>query len=172
MDDDLEAVLFMIGLFAFAILVPFGIVISCAACAAWGRTKQWRKEKARLNDPDQLAVERDRLVAAEDEDELDPEDSDDEVEIKAKEEEERDWQLTTRQKFRKEFVKMWKGKSMQERKKADERAERKKLAQAVAKELSRIERRNQRKANAGAASSSEGDGLPTYNNAVADDLKR
>lgn len=157
MDEDLIAFGVVMLLF---ISFPFLIVLSITGCVAYGRTKAWDRER------NQLAVslessENNRLVEDND-DESDFYDTDDEEEHNQKKaEEEADRFITFRQKFGKEFRKVWSGKGKVDIMKQREREERRKLAKAVAREMERIERRKARKA----AKVVESDDLPPYKKA-------
>jgi len=171
MDEDTLAVCILLFAAIFIVGFGFSLAFSITACVAWGRTKQWKKEKAHRNNPDAEEI---LLAASENENDsdLDPEDSDDEAELKVREEARQDWTLTTKQKFRKELKKAWKGTGIVEARRIQEREERKKVAKAVAKELAKMERKRERKANKAGSSSAEADGLPTYHNAMANDQKQ
>jgi hypothetical protein len=137
---------------------PFLIVLSITGCVAYGRTKAW--DKSRNHRFVSLESETNRLV--ESDEDSDFYDTDDETEHnERKAEEEADKFLTFNQKFRKEFKKVWTGKGNKDVTKQKEREERRKLAKAVAREMSRIERRRARQAVKGA----ESEDLPPYKKA-------
>jgi hypothetical protein len=155
MDEDLVAFGIVMVLF---LSFPFLIVLSITGCVAYGRTKAW--DKSRNHRAVSLESENNRLV--ESDEESDFYDTDDETEHnERKAEEEADKFLTFKQKFRKEFKKVWTGKGNKDVMKQKEREERKKLAKAVAREMSRIERRRARQATKGAGS----EDLPPYKKA-------
>ena len=155
MDEDLIAFGIVMVLF---LSFPFLIVLSITGCVAYGRTKAW--DKSRNHRAVSLESENNRLV--ESDEESDFYDTDDETEHnERKAEEEADKLLTFKQKFRKEFKKVWTGKGNKDVMKQKEREERKKLAKAVAREMSRIERRRARQATKGA----ESEDLPPYKKA-------
>ena len=145
--------------------LPFILVLSISACIACSRTKEWKKKRASQTNN----IEAEPLNAEEEEDFLDTEDEADYYAQKA--EEEADMHLTTRQKFRKECFRAWKGNG-KDMLKQREREERRKLAKAVAREVERRERKRAREQNQAGSSSNEPEGLPSYNNAVASDRKQ
>ena len=190
MDEDIDGLLIFLLVMGIFISIPFIIILSIFSCMACSRTRKWNKEKARRaldgNTAD-LEAEEAALVDNDNDDEADSLDensaseSDSEpsttAEAKAKAKAQReednkpDWHLTTGQKFRKELKKAFKGIDNKDAAKKKEKDERRKLAKAVAIEMTRVERRRARKANnlqaeAGEGSSAE-DGLPSYNNATA-----
>ncbi|KAL6706846.1 hypothetical protein ACN47E_004989 [Coniothyrium glycines] len=155
MDEDLIAFGIVMVLF---LSFPFLIVLGITGCVAYGRTKAW--DKARNQRAVSLEGETNRLV--EEDDESDFYDTEDEEEHnQRKAEEEADKFLTFRQKYRKEFRKVWSGKGKGDVLKQREREERRKLAKAVAREMARIERRKARKA----AQVGQTEDLPPYKKA-------
>jgi len=156
MDEDLIAFgCFMVLFLAF----PFLAVLGITGCVAYGRTKAW--DKARNERAVRLESSESNPLVENDEN-SDFYDTDDEIEHNArKAEEEADRSLTFRQKFRKEFKKMWNGKAKVDLVKQKEREDRRKLAKAVARELNRIERRKARAAKRG----TESEDLPPYQKA-------
>jgi hypothetical protein len=153
MDEDLIAFAIVMLLF---LSVPFFTVLSVTGCVAYGRTKAW--DKTRNQRTVRLESEGDPLVQNDDESDFyDTEDEEEHTKLKA--EEEADRFLTFHQKFRKEFRKVWTGKGKTDVLKQKEREERKKLAKAVAREMSRIERRKARAAQA------QSEDLPAYTKA-------
>lgn len=183
MDEDLIAGLAFIFLF---LCFPLIFILSITACIAGSRTRAWKKEQAvrlqKLSSPENEAL----VLEEEQEDDLEDDflDTEDEEDYKTKKaEEEADRHLTPRQKFRKEFKKVWGGKGAKNELREREREERRKVAKAVAREIERLERRRARRnggGGAGAGSSSEaaaaGDLLPRYEEtdtaAVAGDRKQ
>ncbi|CAO2649191.1 Nn.00g101400.m01.CDS01 [Neocucurbitaria sp. VM-36] len=154
MDEDLIAFGIVMVLF---LTFPFLIVLSITGCVAYGRTKAWDKARNQAT----VGLEGTPLVNSADE-ESDFYDTDDETEHnKRKAEEEADKFLTFKQKFRKEFRKVWNGKGREDVVKQKEREERKKLAKAVAREMDRRERRRARQAAQGV----ESEDLPPYRKA-------
>lgn len=156
MDEDLIAFAVMVGMLLF---FPFSVVVFVIGCVSYSRTKAW--DRARNQRTTSLESSSSLLENDNDSDsEFD--DTDDEAEHnERKAEEARDAMLTFGQKWRKEFGKCWKGKGVAQIQKERERAERKKLAKAVAKELERRERRRARKAEREAR---DMEGLPPYKN--------
>lgn len=151
MSEDVIALFFMIGVL---IIFPLSVITFVFVCIAYSRTKAW--DRAR----NQRTSAQESLLNRDDDDESEFYDTDDETEAnERKAEESRDAMLTFGQKFRKEFVKVWKGKGIVELQKEKQREERRKLAKAVAKELERRERRAARKAER--AKMGE-EGLPPY----------
>lgn len=167
MDEDYVALILFISLF---LTFPFVLITGILSCIACSRTRAWKKEqrKRRFQNLSQ-SPDNESLVESEEEEEddfLDTEDEEDQK--KAKAEELADRNLTTRQKFRKEFGRAWKG-NVQDLQKQKEREERRKLAKAVAREIERQERRARRQERrAGAGSSADGDLLPRYEATVGD----
>lgn len=171
MDADSEDIV-VLACFVVLFLCPFFIPLAITACIAGSKTRKWKKEKARRNQAITAGtdVETDPLVEERNEDEW--YDSEDEADFKAqKAEQEADWNLTPRQKFKKEFKKCWSGKAAKTLAKEKEREERRKLAKAVAKELDRRERRRGQNAGASHDNAPADDTLPSYNNATATDAK-
>jgi biopolymer transport protein ExbB/TolQ len=163
--DILFMFLFFAGLITFVLSIPASIT----ACIAWSNTKKWNKEKLQISDIEEAG----RLV--EESDEEDYLDEEDEAfhQLKAEqkrveqEEREADLQLTTTQKFLKEWKKCWNGvgsERVQREREIKEGEERRKIAREAVREYLRIERRRARKAQ----STKEGMELPTYGNAVAE----
>lgn len=153
MDEDLIA----LGCaFMLVLVFPVLIVFSITSCIAYGRTKAWDKARNQAT----VGLEGTPLVS--DDEDSDFYDTDDETEHnKRKAEEEADKSLTFRQKYRKEFRKLWSGKGREDVVKQKEREDRKKLAKAVARELDRRERRRARQA----ARAGESEDLPPYKKA-------
>lgn len=167
MDEDLIVGLLFIILF---LTFPFLLVLSILSCIAYSRTRTWQKEQARLHQPGAEPLVED--PEEEEDDFLDTEDEEDYKSRKA--EEAADRNLTTRQKFRKEFGKAWRGNGVKDVAKQREREERRKIAKAVAREIERLERRRgrQQRENGGEGSSVRGEELlPRYEAAVAGDRK-
>ena len=144
MDEDLIAVGGIFLIFLIFLAFPFLTILAITGGVAYSRTKAW--DKARKQASIKLESESaEHLVA--DSDDSDFYDTEDEEEHnKRKAEKEADAFLTFRQKFRKEFRKVWSGKGREQMVKEKERKERRKLAKAVARELVKIERRKARKA--------------------------
>lgn len=139
MDEDLLAMLLVLGLF---VSFPIAVVAFTTGCIAYSRTKAWDKER----NLKAVNAEASTLLPDADSDD-DYLDTDDEAEQTArKTEEENDKFLTFGQMYRKQFRKVWSGKNAQQIVKEREREERRKLAKAVAKEIDRRERRRARKA--------------------------
>lgn len=157
MDEDLAVGLLFIVLF---LTFPFLLVLSILSCIAYSRTRAWKKEQIRLQSADNEPL----VTPEEEEDFLDTDDEEDHKKQKA--EELADRNLTTRQKFRKEFGKAWRGNGMNTLKQR-EREERRKLAKAVAREIERRDRRRERESRQ-AGSSADGDLLPRYEATVGD----
>jgi len=166
MDEDLVFSILFICVF---ITFPFALMLSVTACIAGSRTRAWKKKQAAqaIN----LEAEAEPLAPTEEEED-DFLDTEDEADYHAQKAEERaDMHLTPRQKFRKEFKKAWSGNgktALQQK----EREDRRKLAKAVAREVERRERRRARQESHAGPSSTEGEGLPSYSNAVAADKKQ
>lgn len=153
MDEDLIALCVMVALL---LVFPFSVVAFTLGLVAYSRTKAWDKARSQKA----ANLESSTLLSGDDDSEFD--DTDDEAErSERKAEEQRDAFLTFGQKWRKEFVKCWKGKGAAQLQKDREREERRKLAKAVAKELQRMERRKLRKAEREAMADH---GLPPYKN--------
>jgi len=166
MDEDIVlSILFL----ALCILFPFVVVFTVTACIASSRTRAWQKK--RTQDQEVAHLESEPLAPTEEEED-DFLDTEDEADYRAqKVEEQADMLLTPRQKFRKEFKKAWSGNG-KDAQKQKEREERRKLAKAVAREVERRERRRARQQGQASSSEHEGEGLPSYNNAVASDRKQ
>ena len=139
MDEDLVAMIVVLGLF---VTFPLAVVAFTTGCIAYSRTKAWDKERnLKVVNAEASTL----LPDADSEDDF--LDTEDEAEQTArKTEEEKDRFLTFNQMFRKQFRKVWCGKNGQQIIKERERQERRQLAKAVAKELDRRERRRARKA--------------------------
>ncbi|KAJ4289547.1 hypothetical protein N0V90_010876 [Kalmusia sp. IMI 367209] len=153
MDEDLIALCVMVALLVF---FPFSVVVLILGLVSYSRTKAWDKARAKKV----ANLESSTLLS--DDDDSDFYDTDEEADrTERKAEEQRDAFLTFGQKWRKEFVKCWKGKGAAQLLKEREREERKKLAKAVARELERRERRKARKAE---REIKENEGLPPYKN--------
>ncbi|CAI6339595.1 unnamed protein product [Periconia digitata] len=164
-EEDILAILFLLTILS----LPLTLVLLTTSIIAYSRTKKWdlerrqRGTKSTSSDPEASAS---LLPENEDEEEDDFLDSEDEAEETARKvEAEKDSHKTFAQMWRKEFRRVWSGKGVKRIAEERERAERKKLAKAVAKELDRRERRRQRKAAAAAAAQGESlelDVLPKY----------
>ena len=175
MSDVLFGFLFLAIFLVLMVGTPFALIASIGACVACHRTRKWQKEKTRREANPDADVEMNALVEEEEDTDLD---SEDEAQLAAeKEEESPDWDLTPRQKFRKEFKKAMKGKNVAIEAKKREREERAKVAKAVAKQILRMERRRQRREEQASSSSGQTatndneDSLPSYNHAVSVDRK-
>jgi biopolymer transport protein ExbB/TolQ len=168
--DILFMSLFFAGLITFILSIPASIT----ACIAWSNTKKWNREKNQTSDTEEAA----RLVDEPD-DEQDFIDEEDEAFHRAKDEQKRvereereaDLQITTTQKFFKEWKKIWNGvgaERVQREREIKEGDERRKIAREAVREYLRIERRRARKAQ----STKDGIELPTYGNAIAEGAMR
>jgi hypothetical protein len=137
MDEDLIAFCAVMVLF---LSFPVSVALITTSCVAYSRAKAWDKARnIKANN-----VETNRLV--DNDDDSDFYDTDDEEEHNARKAEElAESHMTFREKWGKEFRKVWSGKGAKEIVKQREREERRKLAKAVAKELERIERRRAKK---------------------------
>lgn len=170
MDEDTVFGIFVCGFFLFFVTSPLWIT----ACIAAAATRHWSKEKIRRAKGGIASSEANPLVEEPDSDqEEDFLDSEDEEyytakrdqKAKEREEKERDWTLSPRAKFFKEWKKCWKTGSKDQlikERELREQDERRKIAREAVREYLRIERRRARKA----VSKSETSELPTYSNAT------
>ncbi len=166
MDDDTLEIIYGLLFMSLFILFPVVLVLSITACIALSSTREWQKARAAASSPSSSSIESAPLnpdEEAEEEDELDFLDSDEEADYHAlKAEQAADKLLTFRQKFRKDFKKIWTGGVGKDAAKIREREERRKVARAVAREIERLERRRVRRGERGL-----GEGLPSYDSSVA-----
>ena len=170
MDDVIIFLLFLLGVMAMFVGLPFSIIFAILSCSAWGRTRTWRKEKAQHFSKDDVDVEMDGLIAPEEDSEEEPIDSEDEAEINARKEARKtDWELTTHQKFMKELKKGWNGEYQKEAAAKIEREQRARVAKDVAREMIRAQRKRERKAKKtqGKVEEATENILPTYDAATA-----
>jgi signal transduction histidine kinase len=182
MDEDVAFGIF----FVIFLLVVLTLPLSITACVAASATRKWSKEKTHRVQSGIALEESDFLVSDADSDN-DPDDcldSEDEEyysarrEQKRREQEEKitDQQLSTREKFFKEWKKCWRGppgtkEQLTRERELKETEERRKIAREAVREYLRMERRKERKARQEQVAKKQRDeatGLPTYGNAISE----
>lgn len=169
--------------------IPVSIILLVTTCRASFRTRRWKAEKRRraaLPQSDTAAAAAATLPQSQDNDHrtsdsdsddsslIDPDDPiERQIRDQDREEKVEDWHLTTGQKFWKEWKKALKPGSVAETKARIERTKKKQLVKSIAREMVRMQRREDRRARRGQSSSTvvRGDGgddveLPAYQKVV------
>lgn len=145
---DAEDFIVLLG-FCILIASPIILVLFITGCIAYSHTRTWQKAKLqRLRDAEfQNPLLANKGSPQQQEEEPEFLDSEDEAEYREQQaeeaESEADWNLTTGQKFRKEWKKCWGGnaKKLQRQNEKKEREERRKIAREVVREMMRLQRK-------------------------------
>jgi signal transduction histidine kinase len=168
----------LVFLFFLTILT---LPLSITACIAASTTRRWSKEKARRFRQGTLEAEpfvEDSDSELADEDILDSEDEEyytakREQKQKEREERQKDWQLTAKQKFFKEYKKCWTGPAggrdqLAKEKEMKDQEERRKIAREAVREYLRLERKRARKGQMAKKEGADAMELPSYKKVLAE----